>query len=67
MICEEFNMDDRIIGSIFIIIGLLIAGLGGTMSNILFAIYYIIGFLIAFIGLGFFLKYRKSQAKDKEI
>jgi hypothetical protein len=53
-------MDDRLIGSILIIFGLLIAGLGGTMSNALLTVFYIVGFLMAFVGLGFFLKYRKS-------
>jgi hypothetical protein len=52
---------DLLIGSLLIIIGLLIAvGLGGTMSDITAAFYYIIGFLIAFSGLGLLLKYRKS-------
>ena len=54
-------MDDRIIGSALIIVGLLIAGLGGTMSSALLAIFYIVGFLTAFAGLGFFLKYRKRS------
>jgi hypothetical protein len=54
-------MDDRIIGSVLIIVGLLIAGLGGTMSSALLAIFYIVGFLTAFAGLGFFLKYRKRS------
>ncbi|MHA2111738.1 MAG: hypothetical protein ACXAC6_14325 [Candidatus Hodarchaeales archaeon] len=53
-------MDDRLIGSILIIFGLLIAGLGGTMSNVFLAVFYIVGFLMAFVGLGFLLKYRKS-------
>ena len=54
-------MDDRIIGSFLIIVGLLLAGLGGTMSSALLAIFYIVGFLTAFAGLGFFLKYRKQS------
>ncbi|MHA1976313.1 MAG: hypothetical protein ACW98F_16600 [Candidatus Hodarchaeales archaeon] len=58
-------MFDLLIGSLLIIVGLLIAGLGGTMSTSIAAVYYIIGFLIAFVGLGFFLKYRKStQTRD---
>ncbi len=57
-------MDDRLIGSILIIFGLVIAGLGGTMSNVLLAVFYIIGFLLAFVGLGFFLKYRKSTLQE---
>ncbi|MHA1941829.1 MAG: hypothetical protein ACXACP_10960 [Candidatus Hodarchaeales archaeon] len=58
-------MDDRIIGSFLIIFGLFLAGFGGTMSSALTAIYYIVGFLIAFIGIGFFLKYRKSLKLDE--
>ena len=57
-------MDDRLIGSILIIFGLLIAGLGGTMSNVLLAVFYIVGFLMAFVGLGFLLKYRKSTLRE---
>ena len=57
-------MDDRLIGSILIILGLLIAGLGGTMSNVLLAVFYIVGFLMAFVGLGFLLKYRKSTLQE---
>ena len=53
-------MFDLVIGSLLIIIGLLIAGLGGTMSTAMSAVYYILGVVIAFVGLGFFLKYRKS-------
>ena len=58
-------MDDRLIGSILIVIGLLIAGLGGTMSNVLLAVFYIVGFLMAFVGLGFLLKYRKSSLQEE--
>jgi hypothetical protein len=54
-------MDERLTGSILIIIGLTIAGFGGTMSSIEQVIFYIIGFLMAFVGLGFFIKYRKNQ------
>ncbi|MHA1542708.1 MAG: hypothetical protein ACTSQH_07005 [Candidatus Hodarchaeales archaeon] len=57
-------MDDRLIGSILIIFGLLIAGLGGTMSNVLLTVFYIVGFLMAFVGLGFLLKYRKSTLRE---
>ena len=59
-------MDDRVIGAGLIIIGLSIAGLGGTMSSILYAIFYSVGFLIAFAGLGFFLKYYRKSSKEKE-
>jgi hypothetical protein len=58
-------MDDRMIGSILIIFGLLLAGLGGTMSTALLAIFYIVGFLMAFVGIGFFLKYRKNLNLDE--
>ena len=54
-------MDERIIGSFLIIIGLTIAGFGGTMSSIEQVIFYIGGFLTAFAGLGFFIKYRRRQ------
>ncbi len=57
-------MYDRLIGSILIIFGLLIAGLGGTMSNVLLTVFYIVGFLMAFVGLGFLLKYRKSTLQE---
>ncbi len=57
-------MDDRLIGSILIFFGLLIAGLGGTMSNVLLTVFYIVGFLMAFVGLGFLLKYRKSTLQE---
>jgi len=57
-------MDDRLIGSILIIFGLLIAGLWGTMSNVLLTVFYIVGFLMAFVGLGFLLKYRKSTLRE---
>ena len=53
-------MDDRLTGSLLIFLGLLIAtGLGGTMSDIYAAVFYIVGFLMAFLGLGLLLKYRK--------
>ena len=57
-------MDDRLIGSVLIVVGLLIAGLGGTMSNVLLAVFYILGFLVAFVGLGFLLKYRKANLQE---
>ncbi len=59
-------MYDILIGSLLIIVGLLIAGLGGTMSSVMAAVYYILGFLTAFAGIGFFLKYRKSTQKREE-
>lgn len=59
-------MDDRIIGTGLIIIGLSVAGLGGTMSTIEYAIFYIVGFLIAFVGLGFLLKYHRKSSIEKE-
>ena len=57
-------MDDRLTGSILIILGLLIAGLGGTMSNVLLAVFYIVGFLMAFVGLGLLLKYRRASLQQ---
>ena len=61
---EDLLMDDRLTGSILIILGLLIAGLGGTMSNVLLAVFYIVGFLMAFVGLGFLLKYRRASLQQ---
>ncbi len=58
-------MDDRILGGSLIIIGLIIAGFGGTMSDIISAIFYIVGFLIAFAGLGLFVKYWKSMTRKE--
>ena len=59
-------MDDRVIGSILIFFGLFIAaGLGGTMSTIFAAIFYIVGFLMAFVGLGLLLKYRKAKLQEE--
>ena len=59
-------MDDRVIGSILIFVGLFIAaGLGGTMSDIFSAVFYIVGFLMAFAGLGFLLKYRKAKLQEE--
>ena len=58
-------MDDRVTGAILIFFGLLIAGLGGTMSNIFLTVFYIVGFLMAFVGLGFLLKYRKAKLQEE--
>jgi len=58
-------MDDRIIGSVLIIIGLSVAGFGGTMGDISSAFFYIIGFLIAFAGLGLFIKYWKATTRTE--
>jgi type IV secretory pathway VirB2 component (pilin) len=56
-------MKDLVVGAALIIIGLLMAGFGGTMSDWTKALFYIVGFLVAFIGLGLLLKYyRKTQA-----
>ncbi|MHA2202531.1 MAG: hypothetical protein ACW991_02470 [Candidatus Hodarchaeales archaeon] len=55
-------MDDRIFGAGLVIIGLAIAGFGGTMSTIGSAISYIVGFLVAFAGLGFFVKYNRKSS-----
>lgn len=59
-------MDDRIIGAALVIIGLSIAALGGTMSSLEYAIYYIVGFLAAFAGLGFFIKYYRISSLQNE-
>ncbi len=59
-------MDDRITGSILVITGLLIAGLGGSMSTIEQAIEYAVGFLMAFVGLGFFIRYRRKNQVDSD-
>jgi len=55
-------MDDRILGGSLIIVGLFLAGFGGTAGDVVSAFFYIIGFLIAFAGLGLFLKYWKSRS-----
>ena len=53
-------MDDRILGSILIIVGIVIAAsFGRTMSTPIEAAFYIGGFFIAFIGLGLLAKYWK--------
>lgn len=57
-------MDDRIIGAFLVVIGLSIAGFGGTMSTVESAIFYIVGFLVAFAGLGFFLKYQRRASLE---
>jgi hypothetical protein len=57
-------MDDRIIGASLIIIGLLIAGFGGTMSTGIEAVFYIVGMLIALVGGGFFVKYYRRRTRD---
>lgn len=60
-------MDDRIIGAALIIIGLSIAGFGGTMSTIVQAIFYVVGFLTAFAGLGFLLKYYRKSSIENQV
>ncbi|MHA1214471.1 MAG: hypothetical protein ACTSR2_02195 [Candidatus Hodarchaeales archaeon] len=55
-------MDNRLSGSILIVVGLFIAGFGGTAGDFTSSIYYVIGFLIAFVGLGLFLKYWKAHS-----
>lgn len=57
-------MDNRIIGAALIFIGLTIAGFGGTMSTVESAIFYIVGFLVAFAGLGFFVKYHRESSLE---
>lgn len=53
-------MDDRILGSILIIVGIVTAAsFGRTMSTPIEAAFYIGGFFIAFIGLGLLAKYWK--------
>lgn len=64
---EEINMDDRIIGAALIIIGIfLVTFFGGTMSTISEIISYISGFLIAFAGLGVFIKYYRKSSRENE-
>ena len=61
-------MDDRIIGAVLIIIGLLLVTLfGGTMSTINEVISYISGFLIAFAGLGVFVRYYRKSSVTNEV
>lgn len=57
-------MGDRLNGIILIVVGLSIAGFGGTMSTILYAVFYIVGFLTAFTGLGFFIKYYRKTTTE---
>lgn len=59
-------MGDRINGSILVIFGLAIAG--STIPVDLFSsVLYIGGFLIAFAGLGFFIKFYKNlRTSQKE-
>jgi hypothetical protein len=57
-------MTDRIIGTFLIIIGLAIAGFGGTMSTISETVFYIVGMLTALVGGGFFVKYYKRSSKE---
>ncbi len=61
-------MDDRIIGAALIIIGLfLVTFFGGTMSTINEVISYISGFLIAFAGLGVFVRYYRKSSVTNEV
>ncbi len=57
-------VDNRFTGSFLIVFGLILAGYGGTMSTWEVALFYIIGFLIAFIGLGLLLKEYRSRKED---
>jgi len=60
-------MGDRIIGAVIIIIGLIIAGSGGTMSTAGSTIFYIVGFLVAFAGLGILVKsHRKASLANMD-
>ncbi|MFW9777359.1 MAG: hypothetical protein ACFFE8_00815 [Candidatus Heimdallarchaeota archaeon] len=55
-------MKDLFVGTILIIAGLLIAGFGGTLGDWTETLFYIVGFLVAFVGLGLLLKYyRRTQ------
>ncbi len=61
-------MGDRIIGAALVIIGLLLVTLlGGTMSTINEVISYISGFLIAFAGLGVFVRYYRKSSVTNEV
>ncbi|MHA2245958.1 MAG: hypothetical protein ACXADY_13430 [Candidatus Hodarchaeales archaeon] len=61
-------MDDRIIGAALIIIGLLLVTIfGGTMSTLDEVISYISGFLIAFAGLGVFVRYYRGSSVTNEV
>jgi uncharacterized membrane protein YiaA len=52
-------MDLRLIGIIMIIIGLFMAGFGGTMSSIYQTVFYIVGFVLALAGAGLIFRYYK--------
>lgn len=58
-------MADRLIGALLIIIGLAMAGFGGTMSSIAEVIFYAGGFLTALVGGGFFVKYYRRSSNEK--
>ncbi|MFX0050627.1 MAG: hypothetical protein ACFFAJ_04760 [Candidatus Hodarchaeota archaeon] len=60
-------MDERIIGSILIVVGLIIWGFGGTMSTAIQAIFYISGALLALVGGGFFAIHYRRKSERKEI
>ncbi len=62
-------MDEKnkkiLIGTIMVVVGLLIAGFGGTGETLPKAILYIVGFLIALSGLKFFYDvYRLGQSNQ---
>ena len=57
-------VDNRLSGSLLIVFGLIIAGFGGTMGTLQVALFYIIGFLMAFTGLGLLLKEYRSRKED---
>ncbi|MFX1282298.1 MAG: hypothetical protein ACFFB5_01530 [Promethearchaeota archaeon] len=59
-------MDDRLIGAVLIIIGLIIFGSGGTMSTFVEVIFYISGPFIAFVGLGFLIKHQRKTSIKSE-
>ena len=54
-------MDQRIIGAFLVVIGLSIAGFGGTMGDWRQAIFYIVGLLMALVGAVVFRKYYQSS------
>lgn len=55
-------MDDRLIGLLLIIIGIITAtSFGGTMSTPIEAIFYIGGILIALLGLRPFIKHWRNR------
>ena len=56
-------MDDRLFGGFLIIIGIFLAArFGETAGSPVAAFFYILGFLIAFAGLGLLLKYWRSHS-----